>query len=201
MTARLLSGPQWSLPPVFTRLLHCLRTDLWKQQNMAEVMVCHVQDNHSGKRWGFTLVPLFPSFLWGKPSATLEDTQVTVDRLRGEAPKPLARGWTGALSPAVTVEVELCPYWQSDQNLPRGPQPGLCYVIIWLNGSSHSCLLGLFLPRKTKQKEDEFHLLQEGNCTDKHHGPQALHRLCLMGQFALHPAKSFADFRATETVR
>ena len=190
MIARLLSGPQWSLPPVFTRLLHCPWTDLCNQQNMAEVMVCHVQDNHSGRCWGFTFMPLFPSFLWGKPSATLEDTQVTMEMPCGEAPKPLARGWTGALSPAtttqVTVEVDLCPRWEFDQNLRRGPQPGLRYVIIWLNGSSHSCLLGLFLPRKTKQKEDEFHLLQEGNCTDKHHllqegnctdkhhGPQAL---------------------------
>lgn len=143
MIARLLSG----LPPALSQ-------DLCNRQNAAEVMVCHVQDNRLGRCWGFTLVPLFPSFLWGKPSATLGGHH-------GEA----AWGDTEASGQQLDSSSETCqplpespwrwicgPSWQFDQSLLRDPQPGLPYVIIWLDWSSALLSPRPFPPPENKTK-------------------------------------------------
>ena len=116
-------------------------------------MVCHIQDNHFGRRGGFTLVPLFSSLLWVKPYATLGghsshhweavrgDTEASGQRLdrSSETCQPLLESlWRWICGPS----------WQFDQNLPRDPQPGLPYVIIYdLIGPQPSC------HRKTKQNK------------------------------------------------
>ena len=195
MIARLLSG----LPPVFTRLLHCLRICVtyrtWQKWWCVTSKITILEDAEASP-WCLS----FPPFFGESHLPHWEDTQVTMERLRGETLKPLASGWTGALRPASHYSSHcgggsVVPADSLTKTSRETLSQGCLMWLYDLIGPQPSC------HRKTKQKKDEFHLLQEGNCTDKRHGPQALHTLCLMGELTLHPAQSFADFRATETVR
>lgn len=152
MIARLLSG----LPPVFTHLLHYLRicvTDRTQQKWWCVTSKITILEDAEASPW----CPSFPPFFGESHLPRWEDTQVTMERLHGETPKPLASSWAAALRPAslylshrgggsvVPADSLTKTSWET---LSQG-------CLMWLYdliGPQHSFLLGLFLHQKTKQK-------------------------------------------------